>query len=100
MVEGLPPDGALGRAANGHHWQQETYLLADLRDRITDLFVAFLNANRTENAPLVPYPKPFWRPGDPTPGQSSKKTRKRVKRAREGYRDIVAQVTPEYAEKG
>lgn len=94
MVEHLPPDGALARAARGHAWQTETYHLADTVDILGRLLVAFLNANRSEKAAAAPYPEPVPRPGDPTPKQKAKAARKAARRAREGYDDIVRQVTP------
>lgn len=101
MVEGLPPDGALSRRLAGHHWQHLEFMVADLVDLMARLRVDFGNANRAEKAPPTPYPDPIWRPE--APGEKKKrekKARKEAVEARTGYLRIVAQVTPEYAEKG
>lgn len=94
MVEHLPPDGALARAARGHSWRTETYHLAEITDLLGRLLVAFVNANRSEKSRAAPYPEPVWRPGDPTPEQKAKRARKAARKARAGYDDIVAQVAP------
>ncbi|MDX2802375.1 hypothetical protein [Streptomyces scabiei] len=100
LVEGLPPDGALARAATGHHWQHLEYMTADLVDLMARLRVDFANANRAEKAPMQPYPEPVWRPGAPSKKKQAKKARKENAQARAGYMRIVSLVTPEYAEKG
>jgi len=100
MVEGLPPDGALARRIAGHHWQHRDFMTADLVDVLSRLLTDFRNANRGEKAPMQPYPEPLWRPGAPSEKQKAKKARKEAAEARTGYMRIVAQVTPEYAEKG
>ncbi|MFF2525893.1 hypothetical protein [Streptomyces liangshanensis] len=100
MVEHLPPGSATARAELGHHWSQDTYLLADLRDMAGDHFTAFLNANRAEKSPPLPYPERSWRPGDPTPEQKAKQDARDLAEARKGYQRLVAQVTPQHAETG
>ncbi|MEW1754706.1 hypothetical protein [Streptomyces angustmyceticus] len=99
-MEHLPPTSATARAAAGHHWQHGDWMLADLVDLMARHFTAFLNANRAEKASPVPYPDAVWRPGDPTPEQKAKADRKRHRAARTAYQEIVAQATPQYAEKG
>ncbi|MGQ4514216.1 hypothetical protein ACRRNA_17960 [Streptomyces sp. DW26H14] len=39
-------------------------MLADATDAVLRLLAAFLNVNRAENAPEVPWPDPLPRPGD------------------------------------
>ncbi|MEU6872388.1 hypothetical protein [Streptomyces sp. NPDC046751] len=100
MVEGLPPGGALGRAASKSPWSSTEYLLAELADRIGRMETDFRNANRGEKTPVRPYPDPVWRPGDPAPKQREAAERKAEAAARQDYQRIVAVATPQYAEKG
>jgi hypothetical protein len=101
LVEGLPPNGALARAAAGHHWQHSDYLLADLVDTMARLVTDFRNANRAEKTPPQPYPDPVWRPEKASAKKTrQKKARKEAAEARSGYMRIVALVTPQHAEKG
>lgn len=101
MVEGLPPDGALARRLAGHHWQHRDFMLADLVDEIARLRVDFGNANRPEKTAANSYRDPVWRPEKPgAKKKRAKKARQETAAARSGYLRIVAQVTPEYAEKG
>ncbi|MEV8396265.1 hypothetical protein, partial [Streptomyces sp. NPDC056650] len=91
---------ATARAAAGHHWQHTEFMLADLLDLTSRLLTDFRNANRPEKAPQQEYPEPVWRPGQPSEKQRKKKARKEHAEARAGYLRIVAQVTPQHAEKG
>lgn len=101
MVEGLPANGATARAMAGHHWGHLEFMAADLVDVMARLRVDFGNANRAEKAPMQPYPDPVWRPEKPAAKKKrEKKARKESADARAGYLRIVAQVTPEHAEKG
>lgn len=101
MVEGLPPNGALARKVAGHHLEYSDFRAADLVDLMGQLLTDFRNANRTEKAPAQPYPEKVWRPEPPGEKKKrEKKERKEAAEARSGYMRIVAQVTPEYAEKG
>jgi hypothetical protein len=101
MVEGLPPDGALARRAAGHHWGHGEFMLARLLDELGRLRTDFVNANRAEKAPAQPYPEPVWRPEKPGAAKQRRKNRRRQDReARAGYLRIVAQVTPQYAQRG
>ncbi|MEV7959299.1 hypothetical protein ACIOHC_41300 [Streptomyces sp. NPDC088252] len=100
LVEGLPPGGALGRAASRSPWGTTEYLLAELIDRIGRLETDFRNANRSEKTAAQPYPDPVWRPGDPTPAQKAKAEAKAAREARQGYQRIVAIATPQHTEKG
>ncbi|WP_307825240.1 hypothetical protein [Streptomyces sp. M2CJ-2] len=101
LVEGLPPTGALARKLAGHHWQHSDFMLADLLDVLARLRVDFGNANRDEKSALTPYPDPVWRPEKPSAKKKrEKKARKEAAEARSGYMRIVAQVTPQHAEKG
>lgn len=92
MAEGLPPDGALVRAAAGHHWTHLDYSATDTRDLVELLLVAFVNANRDPEKPAQPYPKPSWRPGDPLPEETAAADEERNARARAAYHRIVDQV--------
>ncbi|MFH9011234.1 hypothetical protein ACH4C6_07640 [Streptomyces sp. NPDC017943] len=101
LVEGLPPNGALARRVAGHPLQYADFRLADLVDQIGMLLTDFRNANRGEKDAPQPYPEKVWRPEK----RSAKK--KRAKKAarqaaadRSWYQGLVAQVTPEHAEKG
>ncbi|MFJ2702972.1 hypothetical protein ACIO3R_07205 [Streptomyces sp. NPDC087428] len=98
MVEHLPPDGALARAASRSPWTSTDYLLANLADQQARMATDFRNANRSEKTAAEPYPEPVWRPGDPSPKQRAKAEAKAAREAREGYRRIVAQMTPQYAD--
>lgn len=100
MVEGLPPDGALVRAASKSPWTTTQYQLAELLDRAGRMETDFRNANRPQKAPQQPHPEPVWRPGDPSPKQKAKAERKAARKARQGYMRIVAIATPHYTEKG
>lgn len=75
--------------------------MADVVDLMGQLVTDFRNANRAEKAPAQQYPEPVWRPEKP---DAKKKRRKQEQRARQQDRDwyqrIVAQVTPQYTEKG
>jgi hypothetical protein len=77
-------------------------MLADIRDLLARLGTDFVNANRDpkKSAP-APYPDPAWRPEAPAAKHKRhKKARKEIAEARSGYMRIVAQVTPQHAEKG
>lgn len=100
MVEGLPPDGALARAASRSPWTTTQYQLAELLDRAGRMETDFRNANRSEKTAAQDYPEPVWRPGDPSPKQKAKAERIAAREARQGYQRIVAIATPQYAEKG
>ncbi|MFJ8049311.1 hypothetical protein [Streptomyces luteogriseus] len=101
LVEGLPPNGALGRKVAGHHLQYSDFRLADLVDQMGTLLTDFRNANRPEKAAAQPYPEKVWRPESPkAKKQREKKARKEAVEARAGYMRIVAVATPQYAEKG
>lgn len=100
MVEGLPPDGALARAAAGHHWTQDTFHGAHVLDLLGELVTDFRNANRSEKSRQLPYPEPVWRPGDPSPKQRAEAEARELQEARQGYRRIVAIATPEHVVKG
>ncbi|MEU3289892.1 hypothetical protein [Streptomyces longwoodensis] len=95
MVEGLPPNGAVARAVNGHAWQTLDYAAADTRDLAALQLTAFVNANRDPKKPPMPWPKPGWRPGDPTPETSEAEADERRARARAAYEHIVAAVKGE-----
>ncbi|MFE7047119.1 hypothetical protein ACFVAM_01925 [Streptomyces californicus] len=94
LVEGLPPDGALARAASKSPWTSTEYQLADIRDLLGRQAVDFRNANRGEKTPQQPYPEPVWRPGDPTPKQKAKAEARKLRKAREGSQQIVDMVLP------
>jgi hypothetical protein len=101
LVEGLPPNGALARAAAGHALGYADFRMADLVDLMGRLLTDFRNANRAENAPTQPYPEAVWRPEPKAAAKKRKrKARKEATEARSGYLRIVAQVTPQYTEKG
>ncbi|MFJ9427603.1 hypothetical protein [Streptomyces sp. NPDC101249] len=101
MVEGLPPDGALARRLAGHHWQHSDFMTADLVDVLGRLLTDFRNANRPEKSAPQEYPEPAWRPNQKAAEKArKKKDRREAAEARAGYRRIVAQATPEHAERG
>lgn len=64
-VEGLPPDGAVGRAIRGHNWVDANYQLADVFDMLHRLFNLTVAVNSEK--PHYQEPKPFPRPGVVTP---------------------------------
>lgn len=92
LAEHLPPDGALARAAAGHHWTHADYAAADTRDLVELLLVAFINAHRPEGKPAVPWPSPSWRPGDPLPEEAAAADEERDAKARAAYHRILDQV--------
>ncbi|MFF2189237.1 hypothetical protein [Streptomyces sp. NPDC058155] len=94
MAEGLPPTGALARAAAGHHWTHADWAAADSRDLLDMLLVAFANAHRGEKDPAVPWPEPTWRPGDPLPQDTAAVDEEKRAQARAAYERINAQVLP------
>lgn len=94
LVEGLPADGALGRAVSGSVWRLSDYRDADMVDALERIFTALYNAHRGEKAPVMPWPEPVPRPGDPSPEAKAKAQAKEARAAREGYEDIVSQVAP------
>lgn len=94
LVEGLPSDGALGRAVTGSAWQLSDYRDADMADALERIFTALYNAHRAEGAHVMPWPDPVPRPGDPSPKAKAKAKAKEARAAREGYEDIVGQVAP------
>ncbi|WP_215456680.1 hypothetical protein [Streptomyces sp. ATCC 21386] len=101
LVEGLPPNGALARAAAGHALQYGDFRMADVVDLMGQLVTDFRNANRAEKSPPQPYPEAVWRPEPKSAVKKRKsKDRREATEARSGYLRIVAQVTPQYAEKG
>jgi len=101
LVEGLPPNGALARAAAGHALGYGDFRMADVVDLMGQLVTDFRNANRAEKTPPQPYPEAVWRPEPKAAAEKRKnKARKEATEARSGYLRIVAQVTPQYAEKG
>ncbi|MGW5737020.1 MULTISPECIES: hypothetical protein [Streptomyces] len=93
-MEGLPPDGALSRAVSGSVWRLSDYRDADMVDALERLFTAFCNAHRGDGVPVMPWPEPVPRPGDPSSEAKAKAKAKEERAAREGYEDIVSQVTP------
>lgn len=94
MVEGLPPTGALARAAAGHAWTQADWSGADSRDLLELLFVAFSNVNRKESTPPIPWPEPSWRPGDPLPETAAAADDEKRARARAAFDRVNSQVLP------
>ncbi|MFD8937329.1 hypothetical protein ACFV0R_19105 [Streptomyces sp. NPDC059578] len=98
-MEHLPPDGALARAASGHTWRSDTYLLAHTVDLLGRLLTLTANIHRPAKKAAAKDPPPVWRPGDDPPKKSARKARKAARRARAAYQDIVAIATPDHAQK-
>jgi hypothetical protein len=94
LVEGLPSDGALGRAVTGSAWRLSDYHDADMVDALEKIFITLYNVHRAEGAPVLPWPEPVARPGDPSPEAKAKAQEREAREAREGYEDIVGQVAP------
>lgn len=94
MVEGLPTDGAVARAAAGHHWTQADYHRADQIDLLARLMVDFQNVNRAEGKPAQPAPASVWRPGDRLPEDTSAADETKRAEARGRFEHIDAQVRP------
>lgn len=94
MVEGLPPDGAVARAAAGNHWTQRDWAAADSRDLLELLFIAFANVHRGEKGQPIPWPEPSWRPGDPLPEDTAAASEAKRAKARDAYHHINSQVLP------
>lgn len=61
-IEGLPPVNARQRHLAGHHWTDETSLLAVLADRLAENTA--ITAKFSGNAKNVEMPKPLPRPWD------------------------------------
>lgn len=93
MVEHLPPDSAMHRAARGHAWQEEEYLLAEVADSVRTL-AALTVAVNSKRPKSVKMPEPLPRPVD-----EAEEARKQAEReqAQQAYSDLVSALTPEHA---
>lgn len=86
LVEHLPPDSALHRAARGHAWTDETYLLALVAD-----LLQISNAQVAKGlGARVPKPKPLPRPKSSGQGEGED----RAAAAREAHRRLAAKLLP------
>jgi hypothetical protein len=59
LVRNLPIDSAVARRQRGHHWTDETYLLADIRDATVVHRAEYVSAHSDGPAPpfeAVPRP--------------------------------------------
>ncbi|CAM4137010.1 hypothetical protein NORO109296_20825 [Nocardiopsis rhodophaea] len=92
LVEHLPPDSAMHRAARGHAWTDDTYLLAALTDAVRE-HATLTAAVNSKHPASVRRPEPVPRPVDEAE-QAAKAEQERE--LREGYQDVVARLTPAY----
>ncbi len=60
LIEHLPPDSAVHRAARGHNWDDGTYILAEATDAIRALLAltAAVNSKKGKYKPPPPIPRP------------------------------------------
>lgn len=60
MIQGLPPTNARERELTGHHWTDETALLAIIADRVGDGIVVTAKVNGAKGVhPTKPLPRPW-----------------------------------------
>lgn len=92
MIEHLPPDSAVHRAARGHAWLEREYLLAETADAVRTL-IAITVAVNSKRPKSVKMPDPLPRPVD-----EADEARKQAEReaAEQAYTDLVSVLTPEY----
>lgn len=93
MVEHLPNDSAVHRAARGHTWGDTQYLLAETADAVRTL-AAITVAVNSKNPSRVKAPKPLPRPVDEV--EEARKAEER-EQAQAAYEDLVSALTPQYA---
>jgi hypothetical protein len=87
LVEHLPPDSALHRAARGHAWGDDTYILAEAADALRSL-VALTAAVNSKNGKYKP-PQPL-----PRPGEDADQERDREAEARARHDQLKAKLLP------
>lgn len=93
MIEHLPPDSALHRAARGHSWQDVEHLLTTIADSVRTL-AAITVAVNSKRPKSVKMPKPLPRPVDEV--EEARKAEER-QQAQAAYDDLVSALTPEHA---
>lgn len=93
MIEHLPPDSALHRAARGHSWQDQEYLQATIADSVRTL-AAITVAVNSKRPQSVKMPKPLPRPVDEV--EEQKKAEAEAE-ATAVYEDLVSALTPQHA---
>lgn len=93
MIEHLPPDSALHRAARGHSWQDSEHLLTTIADSVRTL-AAITVAVNSKRPKSVKMPKPLPRPVDEV--EEAKKA-EAEREAQAAYDDLVAALTPQHA---
>ncbi|HLU76149.1 MAG TPA: hypothetical protein VKZ82_28485 [Nonomuraea sp.] len=94
MVEHLPPDSPVHRAARGHAWQEQEYLLAETADAVRTL-AAITVAVNSKRPKSVKMPKPLPRPVDEL---EEARKREREEAAEAAYSDLLGALTPQFAE--
>lgn len=94
MCEHLPPDSAVHRAARGHAWLEQEYLLAEVADAVRTL-AAITVAVNSKRPKSVKMPQPLPRPVDEL---EEAQKREREQAAETAYSDLLGALTPQYAE--
>lgn len=92
LIEHLPPDSAMHRAARGHTWSDDTYLLAVIADAVRDHATVTVAVN-SKNPRSVKRPDPMPRPVDQA--EQERKAREAEAQA-EAFRRMVTRLTPDF----
>lgn len=93
LVENLPPDSALHRAARGHTWTDDTYLLAEIGDAVRD-HATYTVAVNSKNPRSIKRPERLPRPVDEAEEERKAAEAQELHTA---YANVVARLTPDYA---
>lgn len=94
MIEHLPPDSALHRAARGHDWLEGEYLLAETADAVRTL-AAITVAVNSKRPKSVKMPDPLPRPTDEA---EEARKREREEAAESAYEGLLSSLTPQFAD--
>jgi ADP-ribosylglycohydrolase len=92
LIEHLPPTSAYHRAARGHSWTDDTYLLAVIADAVRDHATVTVAAN-SKNPRSVKRPAPMPRPTDQA--EEARKAAE-AEAAAEAFRGMVGRLTPDF----
>lgn len=93
MIEHLPSDSPVHRAARGHEWREVEYLLAETADAVRTL-AAITVAVNSKRPKSVKMPDPLPRPVDEV---EEERKRKRAQAAEAAYEGLLGALTPQYA---
>ncbi|MEE2040175.1 hypothetical protein Q8791_23440 [Nocardiopsis sp. CT-R113] len=90
LIEHLPPTSAYHRAARGHTWTDDTYLLAVIADAVRDHATVTVAVN-SKNPRRVKRPDPMPRPVDHA--EEARKAAE-AEAAAKAFRGMVGRLTP------